>query len=114
VGVCVEGVTAASCFREGDVCVGFSYQVPQCVEAACFPQPGECISIEQVCTPAYSPAHPIYIRSHCLPPTGAAAGVECYDIYWSRDVGPVTVGMRNSCSPFVEYNGNDPLKGLLA
>lgn len=33
VGVCVAGVTTAGqCWRDHDACVGFSYQVPQCVD----------------------------------------------------------------------------------
>lgn len=45
VGVCVKGVTSADCFRQADVCVGFSYQVPQCVDAPCYPI--DCIIIQK-------------------------------------------------------------------
>ena len=44
VGVCVKDVTAAQCWNDGTVCVGFSYQVPFCVR-------GPPIVCTEICNP---------------------------------------------------------------
>ena len=74
VGVCVKGVTGADCFRHADACVGFSYQVPQCVDAPCYPV--DCVSVQ-------SPEDPI--------------PMDCMPVYREYDFGIVRYVSRDSC-----------------
>ena len=78
VGFCVDGVR--DCWGSDFACVGFSYQVPQCVEDPSL-----------VCTETCNPC----MWLQCEPASGPEP--MCMYYYYEVDLGPVRYVQRDSC-----------------
>lgn len=76
VGVCVDDVTGPGCYRDAWICVGFSYQIPFCVD-----------HVEVAC-------------DACDVPVAASGGPEkhCMEYYYEHDNGAVRYVQRDSCT----------------
>lgn len=110
VGVCVDGVTAPSCDDDAWICVGFSYQVPQCVEHQAIlcdmpcdidpsgiPDPCETEYFDCVC----------YICDELPVEPTMLSGPEpmCMYYYYELDAGIVRYVQRDSCHSELYVNG---------
>ena len=108
-GVCVDQVTHDGCWRENWICVGFSYQVPQCVEHVTIvcgvpcdldvselPDPCETEYFDCVCQVCDLPVEP-----------ASRSGPEpmCMYYYYEMDTGVVRYVARDSCHSEIYVNG---------
>lgn len=82
--VCVAAVNGP-CWHGGDVCVGFSYQIPQCVYTGL------------VCTEICSPCTYIQCEIAMGLPEPAPAEPMCLYYYYEVDTGIVRYVARDSC-----------------
>lgn len=91
VGYCVDGVHEG-CWGSDIVCVGISYQMPQCVEEPRGIPDVECA--RSVCDPCYSlvDCDPIPVIGG-----GTSSGPMCMYYYYEIDTGVVRYVQRDSC-----------------
>lgn len=110
VGVCVDEVTAEDCFRGAWICVGFSYQVPQCVPHQTIVCGAPCdLDVSELPDPCETPFFDCVCQvcDELPEPTTVMGGPEpmCMYYYYELDTGIVRYVARDSCHSEGYVNG---------
>lgn len=101
VGVCVDDVTSERCFRDGWICVGFSYQVPQCVHRI-------DIACTEICSPCTDIACELSAQGPVVP-VGVCVAKESdeYGCFRDSDVCVSAFSWVPQCADVPCYRPND-------